>query len=368
MRRDVFLTAATRIIEDFSKTGLNEAIESLFEMHRKDSKETKISIIPVLHQYAMKIANYSNAELDILRAFGLEKLSNPKYWQDLIGENNDPGEMYSVRGTLIGIQRYVPIIIDLLRQERLHAVRTASQDAPDFLKGKDIITVILPETDTQYSSPARLTYALDAIQLFYTVFATIENLPENDLTVIACDSGSDKSFDFTGLPQVIQGVRETILSIWDRIVLRQHQHTRASIETIAQGLPVIEKISVMESNGSLQPEMAEQLRRKTIAACTKFIDAGAITPELETQPLYSPRALMSPEVKLLAAPLGPKHVDDLGSEGKNSTGGNYKKRPVRNENEEEDLRSMLKDLQRQLDEQKQSSSSRPKSRRILPKT
>ena len=55
----------------------------------------------------------------------------------------------------------------------------------------------------------------------------------------------------------------------------------------------------MEADGQLGREHAELLRRGVKNGVSKFLESGAIIPEMEEHTRYDPRVLMSPEPKLL---------------------------------------------------------------------
>jgi|AraplaMF_Cvi_mLB_1032043.scaffolds.fasta_scaffold00044_18 hypothetical protein len=358
MRRETIIRASETILRDLNDSGIRAAVDQVVGDRGGNKQKPSLASF---QNYSIRTASHGDAEREIIDIFDLKALGEPDFWLSVITEEGPTPSFYQVHSAVYRVFSFLPSVIKLLKQQRLEAVRTSDPKAPDFLRGKALLTVILPETEEQYSSPARLSFALDAIAGLYHVFATLNDLSDSDLSVISCDSGSDKSFDFTGMPQVIQGIRETIVAIWDRIVLHRHQQLRASIETIAQSLPVIERISHMESSGAIAPEQAEILRRKTVQACTKFLDAGAITIDLEVASDLSPRALMGPEQKLLAAPPTPLHEEaEVASKG---SVGEVNGTVARTD--EAALLKMIEELQRQVDEQKAQtarSAKRPRSK------
>lgn len=147
-----------------------------------------------------------------------------------------------------------------------------------------------------------MVHVLDAISNLYSVFATIESESVSDLIVLACDSGSDKSFDFLGMAKLMEQIKETIIEIWDRRVFYRQKHASECLALIAESLPIIEKIEELKNSESLGPEQAEILKRKVIDGATKFIQAGATIQEMEGESIHAPRQLMKPEPKLLVSP------------------------------------------------------------------
>lgn len=141
----------------------------------------------------------------------------------------------------------------------------------------------------------------ESIQGFYEVSADILHLNQNTISVISCDSGSDKAFDFLGLAKAIEMVKETIIAFWNKLVFFREDKSGRQLELIAESLPIIEKINQMHTNGSIEPEKAELLRRKVFNCLDKFSKSGSTIPEIEQYTVINPRQLMRPEPKLLVA-------------------------------------------------------------------
>src|SRR5262249_35256582 len=74
------------------------------------------------------------------------------------------------------------------------------------------------------------------------------------------------------------------------------------IDLIAKSLPVIERITEMETLQKISPEQAEILRRQVVGGCKKFSESGAMIPEISEAAVINPRVLLAPEPKLLVGP------------------------------------------------------------------
>ncbi|MEZ0610150.1 hypothetical protein ACAW74_16660 [Fibrella sp. WM1] len=144
--------------------------------------------------------------------------------------------------------------------------------------------------------------ALSSVNLFYETIAQILGHNENDLSVVAIDSGSDKSFDFLGAAKVVTSLKELIIGLWDRVIFYREKKLHERIDLITKALPVIENINTLEKEEKIGREQAEILRRNIFTGANDFILAGAILPEFEQHSTYSPRKLMAPEPKLLNSP------------------------------------------------------------------
>jgi hypothetical protein len=168
--------------------------------------------------------------------------------------------------------------------------------------GKSVLSVIIIEQPKQYSTPERLTLILQAVSDLFAACSVLQGQPDSRLSVIGCDSGSDKSFDFLGAAKVIECVKEVILSLWDRIVFYRERKVENRLDLIAQSLPILDQINEMHQKGSLGAEQTEILRRQIVKACTDFVSTGALIPEISAKSFLEPRAILAPEPKLLSAP------------------------------------------------------------------
>ena len=303
MRRDVIVGGVQKLIDDLKSTGVDSMFEEATDRVRKGNDKDERSFISfaVFQKYSIATAGYGEVEHAIASILGLDPLFLPETWQRL-SANPDPSSMFELRRSIHFAKTDLPKIISLFKQENVAAAKQDGGSLPPELRGKAAITFILPEEEHEYSSPARLISALEAITHLYGVFCTLENHSESDLIVLACDSGSDKSFDFLGVAKLMEEVRKLVVAIWDRRVFYRHMHASQCIGLIAQSLPVIERIEALKQSRALEPEQAELLKRKTLLGATQFLESGIYIDDMAAEGRQSPRQLMRPEPKLLAAP------------------------------------------------------------------
>jgi hypothetical protein len=187
-------------------------------------------------------------------------------------------------------------IVQLLKRSSDIIIEKANDDTDVEYGG---ITVILLEDDRTVSSPKRVIDMLDSIILVYSAYADISDVSSNDLAVVGCDSGSDKTFDFTGVPQIIDQSKNFFVAIWDRVMFfREKQHSER-VKNIAETLPIIEQVSDLVNQGKLSPEMAEIVKRKLVEGAVKFLDTGARLPEFDSMANFPPQQLLKPTPTLL---------------------------------------------------------------------
>lgn len=306
MRREVILKSVRRIQTDLVNSGVSEMLSTAFEKIRRASTEEGRKQHWVswaaFQEFSIRYSSYTEEEKRVLSILGLERLSSADYWQKLSLSPN-PAEMYELNNSISSAVEILPKIVELFKQSHVEEFESQDSDPPDELRGKTLIRLILVEDEQQYSSPERLIVALSAFSGLYAVIARLSSEPSNDLIVLAIDSGSDKSFDFLGAGKIMEQLRLLIASLWDRRVLYRAAPLAQSLNLISQSLPILKEIEALREEGALSPEEAELLRRKTIECSTKFLESGAITQDMDFRSELSPRALMRPEQKLLAAPI-----------------------------------------------------------------
>ena len=312
MRRDVLITAVKKISEDLEVSGLRAWLASLISTRRINSKATPDPVntecFDVFQKYSILSSSYGEVERSVLNVMNLRELSDSSYWVGLL--DIDSNDVYKAHSNVRFAIDQLPKVLALLSQDYVEEMKEGGSAIPSELKGKMVLSVVLVEDRGQFSSPARLIYALESMTKLYSVVAHLEGVGESDLAILAIDSGSDKSFDFLGLAKVMEEVKSILLGIWDRRVFHRHMHVSQCMDLIAKSLPIIERIEELKVSGALGVEQAEILKRKTLEGATQFLEAGAFIGEMGEPEAHSPRQLMRPEPKLLAGPmeLGNQHA------------------------------------------------------------
>ncbi|WP_419812691.1 hypothetical protein [Bacterioplanoides sp.] len=300
MRREAIYNSVSRIIKDLQDCDIQGFIDNIFEHYRGRDSENKNSLpLKIFHKYMLATSNYSDDDIEVCRIIGIDDLLTPDFWQNL---SEPSGRIHEVYSSVNFALNHLPKLLMLSKQHYVQDIKDQSGDIPEELKGKTLLTLLILEDDEQFSSPKRLTSALSSIADLYEVVSTIDNESPNELIVLACDSGSDKSFDFLGLAKVVEQVKEIIITIWDRRVLHRHREASETLSLISESLPILEKIDRLKDSGAIEREQAELLKRKTISGVTQFFEAGVIIPELESESSHAPKQLMKPEPKLLVSP------------------------------------------------------------------
>lgn len=318
MRREVLIKAITSIQQDLVSAGIISMLDSAISTDTRALDYSWFSL-EAFKNYSILIDKYGKAENEVADILGISPLFQSEYWAEAMSIPNLE-DLYNLHTRLLLLVNELPRIALLFQQDGAESLIKDPSISHNDIENKEAITFILPEDDLTHSSPARLIGALQATSSLYEVLAELENLSGNDLILLSLDSGSDKSFDLLGLAKVMEQLRLLILDIWDRRVFHRQKTISQSLDLIANSLPILEKIDSLKKSQAIGPEEAELLKRKTLISVTQFLESGVIISEIDAELHHSPRLLMQPEIKLLAAPLHSETEisSDPDTESKNS--------------------------------------------------
>jgi len=291
------LEGISQVTKALSESGVAEALQAMMNLaHSPGARQSRSEMLAAFKRYLLAAQGFNGAARAVVSILELQPLEEPQFWA-----TDNPGEIQenvmSVYRTVVFTVQQLPKLAKLIRQETF----PSTLKGPDGISRDALLTLILPEGANESSRPQRLVDALTAVTLLYEAVAAIENQPDNTLSILGCDSGSDKSFDFLGAAKLIENVRELVLSLYDRVVFYRELKVARSLELMASSLPILEKVSNLEQNKSLGPEQAEIIRRKITEGAGKLLSCGAIIPEMTKHSNFEPRQLMAPEPKLLTS-------------------------------------------------------------------
>ncbi|MBD2702309.1 hypothetical protein IC229_16790 [Spirosoma sp. BT702] len=306
MRRIEINRAINNIKDALLKSNMPNALISL---QKADDKTSPEQLLDAFNIYKIFYLNFNKTEKAIIKLFSLNGLEDTKLWAQAISGAN-VGEVKSIfrrfYNSIVFFENHLTPLLELFKQDNIGYTERKDDLIAEYdgdNENTQLLTIILPEEDHKISSkPDRLIKALSSTNAFYGVLSGLMGHSGNDLSVIAIDSGSDKSFDFLGAAKVVEAVKELIIGMWDRVVFHKEKKIEERIEIISDSLPVLEKINLLEKEDKISQQQAEIYRRALLGGVKDFLSAGAILPEFTAHSSYNPRQLMAPEVKLLSMP------------------------------------------------------------------
>lgn len=306
MRRTELLHGIRQVQEAFEASNLIEMLNALLSHSDDDSSTLVSSMLQSLNTYSIYARDYNAAAIKITDIFGLEQLQDPAHWsQFVLGAGAMDQELRTRVQTLqsraLIVKHYLPKIVGLFE---IDAAQSTQQLEKQY-GTKQVLTVVILEEARQFSSPERLSKMLSSIDTLYEVCATLEGCTGERLSVVACDSGEDKSFDFVGAAPAIDRLKQLVLNLWNRVVFHRNEQLSHRLDMVSHNLPILREIDGAEDEGAVGPEQAELMRRRVLEGTKRFLESGAIIPEIEQHTQHDPRHLMRPATKMLVSPSQP---------------------------------------------------------------
>lgn len=306
MRRVEIIDACHNILRAIELAQLEEVLHAAFrerQRERGSPLESADRLIKAFKKYIISSSKFAPLEDEIAEKLGISDLAADEFWSVILNTGTTQEilheRIYQTYSNLRAAKRFLPTFVQLIETEAIRSSDALPSEEQDDKAGKGALlsVLIIEKEEEEISNPDRLISVLQSIKILYEVAAKLEGESESDLGVIGCDSGSDKSFDFIGSEKVIQRVKEIILSAWGRVIFYQEQKIEKRIDVIAKTIPVIEEINRKKKN--LGAEQAKILERAAMDGIKKFVEAGAMIPEIQERTSYSPRELLAPQPKLL---------------------------------------------------------------------
>lgn len=300
MRRQEIIEGTEQVIEALKSSGLAEFISKrVNEPSEKSSLEENARLLKCLRIYNLLAQRFNKAGREVARILGLSKLEDTGLWIRLTGTRSHV--LFSTYNDITFAINHLPKITQLLEQNNVKYFANGGDGEDTQLRKMRVLTVNVFEEENVLSSPARLSNVLESIDNFYTACALLEGESPSTLSVIACDSGSDKSFDFLGIAKAIDCVEKLITTLFERVFFFREHQFEERLDLVTKSLPIIHQINKMEEHKELPPEMAEILRRNIFDGANKFIQSGATIAKIEDKSQFDARSLLSPVQKLLVA-------------------------------------------------------------------
>jgi hypothetical protein len=297
VRRIEIINGIDRLLSAIDQSGVGDRIES--GVRREQGADTGAAeILDSFHKFALLAQHFGFAESQMVQILGLSPLLDVNIWALFVAEGRTPMglELYHA---IREAREFLPRFKTLIEQDYVEKVMQRDAQLPKVLQGKTTLSVIAIEERDQFSTPRRVIEVIESVTLIYEATAILNQQSSDDLIVLTCDSGSDKSFDFLGAAKIIEQVKELILGLWDKVVFFRERKAAERIELVAKSLPVIERISQMREAGALSPEQAEIVSRKIVEGAEKFLKSGATIPEIANRTIFNDRALLAPQTMLL---------------------------------------------------------------------
>jgi hypothetical protein len=289
----------------------SNALDVVERVYRELTRQTgEVKLTEVLEAYQKFLGAYNThfapAERQLMKTLDIQEFAEAEWWSVVIGAASGAGKTQEAAATighplyrLRFVSEYLPQVIMLLKRDSDPDISAMKAEVYAGGVRPGHLTLILPEDGNKFSSPLRVTQAIESIAILYEAFAELGVHSTTDLVVKSCDSGQDKVFEFQGLVDLIEKVKELLLDLWDNVIYYREKRFAERLDLTAKHLPILAEIAALEEKNQLQKERAELLRRKFTTGATKFFETGSSIPEMTRHSNYVPRQLLSPKETLL---------------------------------------------------------------------
>lgn len=299
MRRVELVRAVRNVLHALRVSRVHDALQETGRGAR--DAPAREALLTALRAYTVLSADFGDAERRVLTAMDLEALDDPAWWARIVGGAED--ETRRAAATMAQAIRmagsYLPRLVGLVGNEALRRGAGGVAPPPVGEDGMALLEVVLIGGERQRSTPLRLMTTLESIWLLYDVAATLAGVPADTLSVAAADGDENLSYDFLGRAPAVAGVKEILVSVWDRVVFYRGRQVEVRGEMIERSVPVINRIARLREAGEVGPEQAELMRRRVVAGVKKFLEAGCTIPEIEASERHEARELLAPSPRLL---------------------------------------------------------------------
>ena len=308
MLRTEIVRGLANLLSAIDGSNVLDVVERIYRELTRQTGEVKMTEVLEAYQKFLLAYNssFSPVERQLMKTLEVHEFAEAEWWAVVIGAASGSGKTQEAAATighplyrLRFVADYLPQVLTLLRREgdpdaaAIQAEIYAGGVRPGHLM------LILPEEGGKFSSPLRITSAIESVAVLYEAFAELGVHSNTDLVVKACDSGLDKVFEFQGLAALIEKVKELLLDLWDNVIYYREKKFAERLDLTSKNLPVMAEIAALEQKNQLQKERAELLRRKFVSGATKFFEAGSSIPEMMRHANYLPRQLLSPKETLM---------------------------------------------------------------------
>ncbi|HEX6041851.1 hypothetical protein [Longimicrobium sp.] len=302
MRKADLINGVEQVTRALAESGLELPLVEVARLgYRREPVpgELLTRLLSALREYGLRAHRYTRPARLVAEQLELAALEQADTWSLLIAAENRAQQAFAFAERVRLATQYLPRVTGLLGQAGIPSVDAARRGDG----AAEILTVQVIESPRRFSTPTRLATLLESLDALYGACAVLEGAEPGGLSVIACDSGSDKTFELMGAAPVIAALRALLLSVWDRVVFYRELPAAQRYRHAAESLPILGRIREAEAQGRMAREQAELLRRRIVEGTGRFLVSGATIPELQERAYANPRTLMAPAPKLLAPPL-----------------------------------------------------------------
>jgi hypothetical protein len=293
MRKTDIYVSSLRISRAIQESGVDRLFQAFLGSNSKPPQPT--DVFEAFRKYTLETKEFGPNEAKILETFKLSSLSNPDFWASITAKSSE--KRREMVGAVMESWRLysemLPRLIDLITPEEDIFARLSAEGEN---RSSVYIAVILLEASGVISTPERISQLMQSVRSLHDALAQLRELVSSDLSVVFCDSGSDKEFIFATSKELAKYLRELLQGAVEDFLYHKERKIERRIKIVANSLPVLEAIEA--NKAKLGEESAKILEKVIIQGVSAFLETGAMLRDV-TPIDDNSRILMQPRRKLL---------------------------------------------------------------------
>ncbi len=274
MLREELIECAQELLEALDHSQIITALR-LSLRGRGSEKLSSAKLIQCFQNYQLKRVEFGTAAKKLEQKLKLDRLVEPEFIATTI-TGDASIEIFDATRSTDFARQVLPYVVEILEQRDDHL----EFERP--LGEYETWPVRLPEPNSQISSTQRLVDFLMSVGTIYRACCRIRGLPDQPLRVLACDAGSDKSFNFIGMRVAGQDMRGLLKEFWERARLLRANSYRDRIELGASTITLIERLSAKNGHRLGDDSHLAELQGSLNDGIRQFIAVGAVAAEIDS--------------------------------------------------------------------------------------
>jgi hypothetical protein len=288
MQTRVFVQALDDIIQTLRLEELAAILNETFEGNQRPIEPAK------KHRYADILFAIDSGFARILADPVLREVAEGLNLQDLLGRASRTMLMTDFQNaetthTITTNKRFVKIWLStqiLLRlSQTVHKLLLEPEDVLSQ-PGTASIELEIADYDNSGVPAQRVVVALTALLALYT---TVEGQKgQGRITPVLkwVDSGSNISFSFQGLAEVIAEVRQIFASTWKAVRFAKNERIERDLSTALKQVAFLRDLEAVQQAGGIKGETAARIRHQVTESMVTLLGAGVMPIELEGHTTY----------------------------------------------------------------------------------
>ncbi len=281
MTRYELLCAVEQLSKLLDDCGLKEALKRVVK-GENDGEEAGAtpSVIETYQAFSSRSRRFGVAERRTLKALKLGFLQHTDFWVQFLQSRLTPEMARNVLERIYFAQKYLPGLVDLLKNETEVELEKPTAERDRDLLGKELLTVLILHPEERVPTVVEVQELMTAVEGFYDACAMMTGA-EPELSYLGTEICEGARMQFIGADEPVSLIKQSILAIWDRrhSLLDNPNGFCADDQTL--DIPAFSQLRDKVGSGVIGEQRGEQIHHRLCEAFEQFLRVGARIAELD---------------------------------------------------------------------------------------